>query len=77
MARAGRVSAPARGSPEPRAGPANRADYGGIDGELRTMPQWQTIAHDLDAPGVLHGGIEVHVGQTDVLGDTSARLAAG
>ena len=52
------------------AGPADRADYGGIDGELRTMPQWQTIAHDLDAPGVLHGGIEVHVGQTDVLGDT-------
>ena len=58
------------------AGFANRADYGGIDGELRTVPQWQTIAHDLDAPGVLHGGIEVHVGQTDVLGDTSARLAA-
>ena len=43
-------------------GPGNGANDGGINGKLRTMPEARAIAHHLDAPGVSHRGMDVHVG---------------
>ena len=44
----------------------NQLVDGGINGELRTMPEGQNVAHDLNAPGILHGCIGIHVSQANV-----------
>ena len=55
--------------------PAEGADERGINCELLPMPKGQPVADNLNPPCVLHGHIEVHVGQPHVSGHTRASLA--
>ena len=56
--------------------PAEGTDERGINCELLPMPQGQPVADNLDAPGVLHGHIQVHISQAHIPGHTCASLAA-
>ena len=56
--------------------PAEGTDERGINCGLLPMPQGQPVADNLDAPGVLHGRIQVHISQAHIPGHTCARLAA-
>ena len=44
------------------AGARDRADDCGIERELRSVPEWQAVGDDLDAPRVAHRDVDVHVG---------------
>ena len=56
--------------------PAEGTDERGINCELLPMPQGQPVADNLDALGVLHGHIQVHISQAHIPGHTCASLAA-
>ena len=56
--------------------PAEGTDERGINCELLPLPQGQPVADNLDAPGVLHGHIQVHISQAHIPGHTCASLAA-
>ena len=57
------------------AAPCEGADDGGVEGELRAMPQREAVGDDLNAPFVRDRHIEVHVRKPDVAGDPGAGLA--
>ena len=56
--------------------PAEGADERGINCELLPMPQGQPVADNLDAPGLLHGHIQIHISQAHIPGHMCASLAA-
>ena len=56
--------------------PTERTYERGINCELFPMPQGQPVADNLDAPGVLHGHVQVHISQAHIPGHTCASLAA-
>ena len=43
------------------AGAGDRRDYGGVEGELGPMPQWEAVGDDLDAPPVRDRDLDIHV----------------
>ena len=52
--------------------PPDRADERGVDGNL-AMPDWQRRRKDLDAPGIRHRDIKIHLSNADMHGN-HARL---
>ena len=56
--------------------PAEGADERGINCGLLAVPQGQPVADNLDALGVLHGHVQVHISQAHIPGHTCASLAA-
>lgn len=55
---------------------AHRANKGGIDGNLRALPDWQAICHNLDTAVIEDWRVEIHVPQEDVGSDTCPSLTA-
>ena len=58
------------------AGAGDRRDYGGVEGELGPMPQWEAVGDDLDAPPVRDRDLDIHVSDPDIAGDTGSGLTA-
>ena len=57
-------------------GACDRADDGGVDRLLRSMPGWEGIGNDFDAPVTRDRHVDVHVRQADVASDAGSGFLA-
>ena len=71
-ARPGRTSSPGRACPSHRTGQTK----GGINRDLRPLPQRQAVGHHLDPPAVRRRHVKVEVPQSDAGGPTGRQMRA-